>query len=251
VIHYFSKVFQDPAYNPLGKPWLFTVEGNGQPAEVFPVNTVFISRDHARRHGSSVFVYNGVNPDGYTMARSRRPYACFLAKARWPVKNVDGAISVAKRAQMPLKIMGGYRFSFSRWVRWLGMADQAQKTAVLGEARALLFPVRWHEPFGIAVVEGLLSGAPVFGTPYGSLPELVTEDVGSLASSTDELARMLAARVVNPRICRDYAASRFSHVVMAEGYTKLYDRILAGQDLHVVAPQTISERPPEELLPWT
>lgn len=43
-------------------PALVTVHGNGKPGEVFNRNTVFLSQDHARRHHSTCFVYNGLTP---------------------------------------------------------------------------------------------------------------------------------------------------------------------------------------------
>ena len=52
----------------------------------------------------------------------------------------------------------------------------------------MIFPVRWHEPFGLAIVESLYFGCPVFGTPYGSLPEIVAPDVGVLSARASDLA---------------------------------------------------------------
>ncbi|MEF9931013.1 MAG: glycosyltransferase, partial [Bacteroidales bacterium] len=54
------------------------------------------------------------------------------------------------------------------------MIGGEQKLNILKESKGLIFPVIWNEPFGLAITESLYCGAPVFGTPYGSLPELIT-----------------------------------------------------------------------------
>ena len=54
-------------------------------------------------------------------------------------------------------------------------------SSLLNASRGLIFPVRWHEPFGLAVIESLYFGCPVFATPYGALPELVQEVLDKLA----------------------------------------------------------------------
>ncbi|MCB6745861.1 glycosyltransferase, partial [Anaerostipes hadrus] len=86
--------------------------------------------------------------------------------------NVRGAIRVARRAGRPLEVLGGYRLNLKMGfrltldpnARFHGMVDDAGKAAILGRAAGLLFPVRWHEPFGIAVIEAMYFGLPVFAT---------------------------------------------------------------------------------------
>ena len=73
-------------------PCLFTVHGNGQVGETFSTNTVFVSRKHARNHGSESFVYNGINFDEYPILNPKKEVAwndfLFLAKASWRIKNL-------------------------------------------------------------------------------------------------------------------------------------------------------------------
>ena len=92
-------------------PKLLTVHGNGKSGEKFPQNTVFLSEDHARRHGGSVFVYNGLDPSEYRFlpSRAKSDWFLFLSKTSWSVKNLGGAMRMASKADVSLKIAGGGR----------------------------------------------------------------------------------------------------------------------------------------------
>lgn len=243
--HHFDSVFRD-----FSKPWIYTLHGNGQQGEVFPQNTVFLCADHAKRHGGSVFVMNGVDPDGYTLNEERSNYNVFLGKARWKVKNVKGAIRVAHLCQQPLSILGGWGLNFFSRVTWHGTVNQQKKVGILSRARALIHPVRWHEPFGLAIVEAMMSGAFVVATPYGSQLELIQKEAGVVSTKASVLAEALRSFQVVPKRCRDYAAVRFSHTLMAENYVSLYERVGKGEKLHIKQPRSLSETHPEYLLPW-
>ena len=63
---------------------LMTVEGNGQLGEKFDRNTVFVSKNHAERHGATEFVYNGLDPDELQYFEGKRPNRyLFLSKTSW------------------------------------------------------------------------------------------------------------------------------------------------------------------------
>lgn len=242
--------FHFPFRGELAKPHLCTVHGNAARGETLPLDSVFVSRSHAANHGSTCFVHNGLGLEDYDvpLAPAKADYFHFLGKAAWRVKNVRGAIRVCRRAGAPLRVLGGSRlnfrmgFRFTPWpsVRFHGMVDQAQKLRWIPPSRGLVFPVTWHEPFGLAVIESLWLGAPVFGTPYGALPELVPPEVGVLSASESVLGDALReAAAFAPRRCREWIADRFDARTMARGYLRLYERVAAGERLH--------ERPPAPL----
>ena len=104
VFHYFATPRHEPS-----APYLVTIGGNGKAGETYLPNTVFVSRDHAARHGSHVFVYNGIDPDEYRFESKKSDYLAFCAKAAWRVKNVDGAISLARKSKLLLRVIGGRR----------------------------------------------------------------------------------------------------------------------------------------------
>lgn len=262
--------FQDNAPPDFLPPHLITCNGNR--VSLTPrqrLVSVYVSRDHARRFGCEAYVHNGLDWDMYAgfplQPAGHRRRLHFLAKAAWRVKNVAGAIDVALAAAggMPfgpvaLDVLGGsrlnfkmgFRFTLSPRIRFHGMADDALKAAVMGASRGLLFPVRWHEPFGLAVTESLYMGAPVFATPYGSLPELVTPEVGFLTADAAEMAARIrdCAGDFSPSRCREYAADLFGAELMARRYLALYEKVAAGRPLN---PSPVGPEPdPMRRLPW-
>ncbi|MGN9810391.1 glycosyltransferase [Micromonospora sp. BQ11] len=112
-------------------------------------------------------------------------------------------------------------------VRWVGTVAGQERDDLLAGARASLFPLRWEEPGGTAVVESLALGTPVVATARGCLPELIEHGrTGLLTTDEDELGDLLlAASLLDPDECRREAAVRFTPAVMAERYVALYERV--------------------------
>lgn len=249
-----------PGLLELDTPYIHRVGGNGKPGERFPVNTFFMSHDHARRHGSEVFVYNGLDWGGYSLPSLNKSgkRLHFLAKVAWDVKNIKGAVNIIRHLPSHrLDVMGGSRVSFkmgfracwSTQAKFWGMVGGLKKDRLMDKSRGLLFPVRWHEPIGNAILESLYFGCPVFGTPYGSLPELITAEYGHLSSSAEELAEAISTLDrYSPEQCHEYAKNSFSAQVMTERYLGLMRRVIAGEALNPNEP--IGPADPGRNLPW-
>ena len=192
-------------------------------------NSIFLSRDHARRHNSDVFVHNGLDPADYVFRRfPRRPsqYDLFLGKLH-SAKGYHWAVEAAKRTGHRLIVAGGWRPSFTGSIKFVGEVDGTTKAALLARARCLWNPAAWDEPFGLVTIEAFFSGTPVLGTHRGALPELITPDVGALCDTVDEM--IAAAESIHsrePAACRAHAERHFTHLTMAEGYLREYRRVL-------------------------
>ncbi len=104
----------------LAVPHVFTEHGNARKKKPLPLNTIFVSRNHAERYGSNHFIYNGLDWRNYAAVdfTTLRHGFHFLGKASWPVKNIRGAIRVAKIAGVDLEVMGGTRLNFKQGFRW-------------------------------------------------------------------------------------------------------------------------------------
>jgi glycosyltransferase involved in cell wall biosynthesis len=237
-------------------PFLMTEHGHADKVINLPKNTVFLSRKHAQCHGSTQFVYNGLDWGNYGAVdfnNSRNNYH-FLGKAARRIKNIKGAIRVAHLAKAQLDVLGGDRFNIKGGFRWTlapqvhfhGMVGGEKKRQILQHSRGLIFPVRWHEPFGLALIESLYFGCPVFATPYGAIPEIVSPDCGFLADDAQLLAQAIRNNQFDMRCCHEQA-KKFNSTAMAKNYLELYDRVIAKETLHHIPPKT------EELrthLPW-
>lgn len=228
-------------------PYLITIHGNLPENTVFFPNTNFVSKNHAIRYNADAFVYNGLNWDEYGIPdlMNAKNYVHFLGKAAWRIKNVKGAIKLAHSNKTEIKILGGtrvnvkmgFRFSFSQYAKFYGMVETEKRNAILKHSKALVFPVLWHEPFGLAIIESLYFGCPVIGTKNGSLPEIVTDEFGFLSNSLAELSKVFQdINSFDRKRCNEYVIDKFSSKRMAENYLKFYLLILNGEKINKGTP---------------
>jgi len=214
------------------KPYLVRIGGNGKPGEKFLPNTVFVSRDHAIRHGSTHYIYSGINLNDFIYREKKEDYFIFLAKVSWKVKNVDLAIRLAKVMGFKLIVAGGWRLSFRRNIKFIGEVDDKKKAELLAGAKALIFPTNWQEPIGNVALEALASGTPVITTNKGAMPEVVTSDVGFRCNTFGEF-REAIKRIdeISPKKCRERVENNFTAEIMAEKYINAYEKIIQAGSL--------------------
>ncbi len=230
------------------KPFLYTLHGNIYTLNTrFHINTVALSADHATRMNATAYVHNGLDFEEYGTPdfNTERKFFHFLGDAAWKVKNLKGAIKIAKAAHEKIAVLGGSRINtsqgikinFAKNAKFYGKVGGDQKNYLLNQSKSLIFPVLWHEPFGLAVIESLYFGCPVFGTPFGSLPELVTKEVGVLSDSYSELAGAIRnVESYDRKRCSEYVREHFSSSKMTDEYLKMYEKVLNGESLNAEEP---------------
>ncbi len=212
-------------------PFVFTLHGNRPPGHVVSPNTICLSRDHARRHGTQAFVYNGLDLAEYRYAALKDDYDLFLGRLH-SIKGYRWAIEGARRTNRRLVVAGGWRPSLRRSLRFTGMVGGERKATLLANASCLWMPALWDEPFGLTLIEALASGTPVVGTRRGALPEIVAPHVGVLGDTLDELVALRGAiargaeGAYQPEACRAWVDQHFSHRVMAQAYLRMYHHFL-------------------------
>jgi len=182
-------------------------------------------------------VYHGLPPDLYRFHSAPGRYLVFLGRIS-PEKQPDAAIRVAVQAGIPLKIAAKvdpadveYFATVVRplldhpLVEFLGEVDDRQKNELLGQALALLFPVDWPEPFGLALVEALACGTPVIARPRGSVPEIVHHGRTGFLCETEKQMAAATIRVasLSRAACRREFEERFSVSSMVSAYERVYD----------------------------
>ncbi len=167
-------------------------------------------------------------------------YLAFVGRIA-PEKKVESAISIATKAKMPLKIAAKVdavdRAYYEEVVRpllkspgveFLGELDESAKGELLRNAKAMIFPIDWPEPFGLAMIESLACGTPVIARNRGSVPEVIESGVTGWIFDTDEEAVEAITRIdeISRETCRRQFMERFSARTMAENYLSVYSRLL-------------------------
>jgi glycosyltransferase involved in cell wall biosynthesis len=186
-------------------------------------------------------------------------YLAFLGRMS-PEKRPDRAIAIARAAGMPLKIAAKVDRADEDYfhgvieplldgcdVEFVGEINERTKTEFLGQAKALVFPIDWPEPFGLVMVESMACGTPVLAFKSGSVPEIIDDGVtGRIVSTTDEALEALPDVLALDRSAiRQRFEQRFSSARMASDYVDVYRAIAnrAVQPEPPVYPTSLSEVP--------
>jgi glycosyltransferase involved in cell wall biosynthesis len=163
-------------------------------------------------------------------------YLVFLGRIS-PEKRVDRAVAIARGAGLPLKIAAKVDCADREYfaaeiepllaapgVEFLGEVGERAKTELLGGALALLFPIDWPEPFGLAMIESMACGTPVIAFARGSVPEVIDPGItGYIVTSIEEaIACVERARGLDRRECRRQFERRFCAARMAREYCSIY-----------------------------
>jgi glycosyltransferase involved in cell wall biosynthesis len=187
-------------------------------------------------------VYNGIDPETYEFhpQPDNPPYLAFLGRIS-PEKGAHLAIEIAKISGWHLKMAGKVdavdREYFESQVKphidgvqieFLGEANHAQKSVLMGGAVATLFPITWREPFGLVMIESMAAGTPVIAMKLGSTEEVIAHGkTGFLCESVGEcVAAIEPARELNRHDCRQHAIDRFSVKTMVDGYESVYRQLV-------------------------
>lgn len=167
-------------------------------------------------------------------------YVAFLGRIS-PEKGTDRAIQIAQRGGVPLKIAAKVDRVDQAYFReviepllsrpgveFIGEINERQKTEFLGEARALLFPIDWPEPFGLVMIEAMACGTPVLAFRRGAVPEIVEHGVSGMIVNTVDEAVAALPRVVglDRHKVRHAFEQRFGVTRMAQEYASLYRSML-------------------------
>ncbi len=184
-------------------------------------------------------IHHGLDLSRYPFQERKQPYLAFLGRIA-PVKGAHLAIEVARKAGLPLKMAGEIQPMYrdywesqvrphvdGRLIEFVGEADHAAKTELLGNATALLFPIQWNEPFGLVMIEAMACGTPVLALPGGSVPEIVRNGVsGWICRDVDDMARRTRDLRVSAASCRRYVTDHFSIDLMVRRYESVYQEAI-------------------------
>ena len=250
VLHFHIDFFHYPQFRRLAHKTLTTLHGRQDLPELpdvyraFPHMPLVSISDHQRKPVPPVnwrgTVYHGL-PHGMLMeGKGEGGYLAFLGRI-CADKGILPAIEIARAAGLPLKVAAKVDpadqayfdtqvrpvLAVSPHVEFIGEIGDGQKSQFLGNAKALLFPISWPEPFGLVMIESMACGTPVVAFDCGSVPE-VMED-GLTGFVVNDVAGAVAAvgkldRLFRPSI-RSRFEERFSARAMALEYVRLYQEL--------------------------
>lgn len=185
-------------------------------------------------------VYHGLPMDQFRASFSDGSYLAFLGRLT-AEKGPEDAIRIALAARMPLRIAakipraenGYFNEKIApqidgRQIQLVGEVDDNTKQPFLAGAAALLFPIRWPEPFGLVMIEAMACGTPVIAYRSGSVPEVIDEGVtGFIVENENEAAKAVARlkRIDRKRV-RARFEDRFTAGRMAQDYLRHYRHLL-------------------------
>ena len=252
ILHFHVDFLHFPLFRHLAGRCFTTLHGRLDLPDFWPAFTAFpemqlvsISDDQRRPIPNANFVrtvYPGL-PVDLIGAGPGGDYLAFLGRMS-PEKRPDRAIEIARRAGIPIKMAAKVdnadRQYFEDQIRpllddplveFIGEINDSQKPEFLGNARALLFPIDWPEPFGLVMIEAMAAGTPTIAWKCGSTTEVIDHGrSGFLVDSVEEAVEAVARTGTLPRTgVRACFEERFTSRHMAEDYLDLFKAAIAGE----------------------
>lgn len=189
-------------------------------------------------------VYNGIDISEYPFAGKKGEYLLWVGRITAKKGPVE-AINVAKHLRRKLKIAAVIdpidQEFFEKEVRplidgkmieFIGELDDREKGDVYGNAYCTLYPIHWHEPFGLVMAESMACGTPIVAFDIGSVPEIVID--GKTGYIVTDVERMVEAVLKIDRIdrlaCRKRVEENFTVEKMVTGYERVYRKVLGSRD---------------------
>jgi glycosyltransferase involved in cell wall biosynthesis len=250
IIHFHIDQLHFPLFAPLWDKTLTTTHGRLDLPDLpvlfreFPMMPLASISDAQRAPlGSANWyrtVHHGLPADLCTLGRGNGGYVAFIGRIS-PEKGVDRAVAIARRVGIPLKIAAKvdkvdrayYDAEIKPLIKgpgveFIGEIGEREKRQFLGQAMALLFPIDWPEPFGLATIEAIANGTPVVAYSRGAVPEVIDHGVtGFIVDSIAEaVAALPQAVTLDRRAIRHRFEERFTVERMARDYVDVYNEVL-------------------------
>ncbi|TGP45977.1 glycosyltransferase family 4 protein [bacterium M00.F.Ca.ET.228.01.1.1] len=261
VVHFHGDPLHFPLTRSLPCKSLTTLHGQLLPMDHGPLFREFssaplvsISDDQRKPVPSANWqatIHHGLPTDEFQFQPLPGDYLLFLGRLM-PGKRPDLAVEIAKRAGLPLKMAGkvhpGEREYFAQQIEpllersrdftdYLGEVGGTLRKELIANARALLFPVEWAEPFGMVMIEAMACGTPVVAFGRGAVLEVLEHGVsGFIVNDVQEAVKAVAQiGTIDRAQCRRAFETRFTAARMADDYLRVYQRLIAGSRTAVPA----------------
>ncbi len=251
IIHWHNDYLHFPLSKRNSTPHVTTLHGRLDIPDLVPLYHAFrempvVSISNAQRKPLPWLnwqgtVYHGLTENQFTLHPEPGQYLAYIGRVS-PEKRVDRSIEIARRSGIPLKIAAKvdrvdrdyYKENIEPLIQqeplveFIGEISDGEKDEFLGNAYALLFPIEWPEPFGLAMIEAMACGTPTIAYPRGSVPEVIDEGVtGFLVESIDAAVKVVErVSTLSREECRRRFEKRFTSTRMARDYVAIYERLV-------------------------
>ncbi len=185
-------------------------------------------------------IYNGINIEKFHLGDGKGNYLAYLGRIT-PNKGVEVAIKIAKKLNIPLKIAafvdkGDMDYfkniilpQVNKNIEFLGeIKSEKEKSEFFGRAKAFIFPIQWHEPFGLVMIEAMACGTPVIAFNKGSVPEVVVNNkTGFIVESEEEMIEAIKKiDSIDRQECRKHVEKNFTVEKMVNDYLEAYKIVI-------------------------
>jgi len=185
-------------------------------------------------------IYNGIDVGKYEYNNHPSDFVVFAGRMV-EEKNPLGAIEAARLASAPIKLFGEVRQGepteyFNTIIKpqldkdatYCGFVSQDELAKQYGEAKALLAPITWDEPFGLVFIEAMACGTPVIAFRRGSVPEIIVDGVtGFIVDTVEEMAEAIKKiDTIDRKACREHVVNKFSNEKMIKSYEEALKRVV-------------------------
>lgn len=130
-------------------------------------------------------IHHGIDPDNFSFNEKSKDYLVWLGRIT-KQKGIIEAITASKQTNKKLIIAGIINprdqdffetevkpHIDGKQIEYIGSVDFEKKVELLKNAKALLYPITWEEPFGLVMIEAMACGTPVVAYNHGAVPEIV------------------------------------------------------------------------------
>ncbi|QAY66848.1 glycosyltransferase family 4 protein [Paenibacillus protaetiae] len=211
------------------------------PRQTSASHPVYVSRDALMSigGGNGIYIHNGLVPEHYDFRTQKQNYLLFMGRIV-PEKGVSEAIDIAEKTNSQLIIAGpihnaGYfntrikpRLRKNK-ITYVGPVGAQQRQDLLSNARCLLFPIQWREPFGLVMIEALACGTPVLALNRGAAAEVLNGLPDFVCHSLKEMERKVANVHLRhaPAQLREYVVHNFNQNSTADQYIQYFNEVIA------------------------
>ncbi|OGH23313.1 MAG: hypothetical protein A2958_00080 [Candidatus Levybacteria bacterium RIFCSPLOWO2_01_FULL_38_13] len=225
-------------------------------------NYIFISESQLKNFSGLVksvgVIYHGVNTKKFSFGDGNQGYIAFIGRYI-KEKGVVEAITASKEAGVTLRMVGDDAYRKLAFYQtkikphlnkgviedetFLGEADRG---SFLRNAKALLFPILWEEPFGMVMIESMACGTPVVAYNHGSVSEIIKDGITGFIVDPDEgnnhkgkgsfiikktgieglVEAVKNIDKIDRSACRKHVEENFTVEKMVDGYERVYSQLI-------------------------